>query len=124
MSARNEQTIARFFECWRRSDLEGALSFLSEDARFVPDLKGKSHDGKDAIRALWSVYMTKMQGYDFEERAIVSSDRLLFVERIETINSSKGVELKLPIVGIFEFDDAGLITVWRDYWDTSMAPGH
>ena len=46
------------------------------------------------------------------------------LERIEIVGSGRGGELRLPITGVFHFDDAGKITLWRDYWDTSMAPSH
>lgn len=118
-----EQTIREFLDCWHRSDLEGALSFMSEDARFEPDLKGEVHVGKDALRSLWGQYMGAIKDYEADVRHIATAGNVVFCERVERLTGAKGGMMTLPIVGVFEFDAAGKIAAWRDYWDTSMVPG-
>ncbi|HEX7857334.1 MAG TPA: nuclear transport factor 2 family protein [Sphingobium sp.] len=124
MSETHGALLARFFECWKNSDLDGALAMVEEDAVFEPDLKGTRHQGKNDLRVLWGTYMDLMQSYHCEIVSVLESDRQAMVERVEVIGSSKGVEMRLPLVGVFAISKAGRIASWRDYWDTSMAPAH
>lgn len=124
MAGKYAATLLAFLEGWRRFDLEAVLGFLTEDAVFEPDLKGSRHAGKPAIRAIWGEYMGMMRSYDYELLGLLEGDKMAMLERIEIVGSGRGGELRLPITGVFHFDDAGKITLWRDYWDTSMAPSH
>lgn len=39
-------------------------------------------------------------------------------ERIDHLMNSQGEEIiGVPLAGVFVFDENGLITYWRDYWD-------
>ena len=124
MAGQYKAMLLAFLEGWRRFDLDGVLSFMSEDAVFEPDLKGSRYAGKDAIRAIWGEYMGMMRSYDYELLSLMEGDGIATLERIEIVGSGRGGELRLPIVGVFHINAEGKISLWRDYWDTSMAPAH
>lgn len=116
--------LMSFFDCWKRSDLDGAMAHVADDIVFEPDLKGTRHQGKDALRALWGKYMEMMKSYDYQVVNLLEADDRVMVERLEIVGSSSGGELKLPIVGVFRISPEDKIASWRDYWDTSMAGAH
>lgn len=124
MNGESENLLRRFFDCWTRSDLAGALALVSDDAVFEPDLKGEKHCGHEVLAVLWGDYMTRMQDYHCEVVAVLEKGDLAMIERVETIRLSNGKSISLPILGVFRFSDQGAIAHWRDYWDTSMVPGH
>lgn len=122
MHSGQEQIVLDFIDCWHRLDLEDALSHISPDAVFVPDLKSQPVRGSDAIRELWADYMRRIARYDADILNLAGTGNVVFVERIEHLSMPDGRSMSLPITAVFELDDAGKITAWRDYWDTSMAP--
>jgi limonene-1,2-epoxide hydrolase len=124
MAGRYEQIAIDFMDCWRRFDLEDAVSRISEDCVFTPDIKAEPVVGRAAIRALWAKYMESMKTYSMEVRSVLASDRLVYLERVERVLGSVNGEMALPIVGVYELDAEGKITAWRDYWDTSMVSSH
>jgi hypothetical protein len=44
-------------DCWRRLNLEDALSRLADNAVFQPDCKSAPVVGREAIRTVWAGYM-------------------------------------------------------------------
>lgn len=118
----SEQRIRDFFDCWHRFDLAGALSFIADDCVFRPDPSADPIRGREAIAAKWGKYMELMRTYDCEYVTTLASDRIVFCERLEIVGSSRGFEMRVPIVGVFELDGQGRISAWRDYYDTTHAP--
>lgn len=115
-----EQIVLDFMDCWRRNDLEDAVSRISDGAVFQPDPKAAEVVGRPAIRILWAEYMSRILSYDLEVRHLHGSGGVVFLERIERLTSARGGMI-LPIVGVYELNADGKIKVWRDYWDPAMA---
>lgn len=122
-SAEPGEIVLQMIDAWRRLDLEDAVSYLAEDAVFLPEPKNDPVRGREAIRELWTYYMGLFATYACEVQNILMSDRLVFVERVERIARVDGKELMLPVAAVFELDEAGKIIAWRDYWDPSAANG-
>ena len=116
-------TVGQLLDCWKRSDLDGALAFVADAIVFEPDPKGTRHEGVDAVGALWGKYMTMMTSYDYRIVSALEGDGIAMVEREETVTTARG-EMRLPIMAVFRFDAAGKIVAWRDYWDSAMAGSH
>ena len=121
MATAGENLVREFFDCWHRFDLDGALSHISEECRFRPDPNAETLAGKTAIRAKWAKYIELMRSYDCEYGPVTQAGNIVFCERLEIVGSSRGYEMRVPIVGVFEIDDAGKIAAWRDYYDTASA---
>ena len=117
------QIVLEMLDAWRHLDLDDAMSRVADDIVFAPDLKSKPVRGRDALRSLWGRYMGLFASYDVEVQTMVTSDRLVCMERIERITRIDGQTMLLPVATVFELNTAGKITAWRDYWDTTMAEG-
>lgn len=117
----SEDRINAFLEGWHRRDLDALVAALAPDAVFQPDPKSTPVVGRAAIGALWAKYLETIESYDATVHAMIGDARRVFVERTERMGLSGGRSMTLPIVGIFELNDAGEISAWRDYWDTAMA---
>ena len=115
------EIVLQMIDAWQRLNLEDAMSHLADDAVFLPDPKAEPVRGREAIRALWAYYMGLFSSYACEVQHILTSDRLVFVERVERVARVDGQKVALPGASVFEFDAAGKITAWRDYWDPAMA---
>ncbi len=120
MATDNTQIGLGLLDCWRRLDLEDALSRITDDAVFLADCKSAPVVGHEAIRKVWAGYMQAIKKYEYEVRSALASNDVVIIERLERLGLN-GRELDLPIVAVFEINSAGEITAWRDYWDTSMA---
>jgi limonene-1,2-epoxide hydrolase len=124
MSERNERIVKRVFELLSGSspDFETLMSLFSDDSYYwalapvsplrrgpsaiVEDLKKQfAHGGDLAI----------------VPHAMVSSDRYVVLERTDFVtvpHNRRRAEVR--ICGLFELNDEGQITAWREYWDSEM----
>ena len=115
------EVVLRMIDAWRRLDLDEAVSYLADDAVFLPEAKAEPVRGRSAIGKLWAYYMGLFASYACDVHNILMSDRLVFVERTEHVARVDGQKLVLPVAAVFELDESGKIIAWRDYWDPSMA---
>ena len=123
MSKENEQRVLDFMDCWRTHDLEGLMARIADDAVYTPDLVSQSITGREAIRKEWASYIDRMPWYELVVRNMASTGNLVFFEREERFrfpDDKPMVTNIVRLVGIYEFNDAGLITAFRDYYDTSV----
>lgn len=115
MSTANEQVVIDFFKAFDRLDLEGALSYLSEDC--VHDDKPVGiHQGKEEIRKFFAPQMVEMASFRAELKETLSVGDTVMNERVDWIELQGGKKAALPVMAAFEIK-AGKIAVWRDYYD-------
>lgn len=120
MSTANEQVVIDFFHAFDRLDLEGALSYLTDDC--VHDDKPVGiHRGKDEIRTFFAPQMKDLKSFRAELKDTLSVGDLVMNERVDWIELQGGKKAALPVMGAFEIR-GGKIAVWRDYYD--MASFH
>src|SRR5262245_16352821 len=120
MSTMNEQIVVEFFRAFDRLDLEGALSYLTEDC--VHDDKPVGiHRGKEEIRQFFAPQLKELKRFRAELKETLSVGNLVMNERVDWIELQGGKKAALPVMGAFEIR-AGKIAVWRDYYD--MASFH
>ena len=115
MSTANEQVVVEFFEAFSRKDLEGALSYLTEDC-IHDDKPVGIHQGKEAIRQFFAPQMREMESFRAEMKDTLSIGNMVMNERVDWIELRGGKKASLPVMGAFEIA-AGKIAVWRDYYD-------
>jgi len=123
MNKDHEKFVLDFMDCWRRHDLEGLMSRITDDAVYTPDLVTPPIKGRDAIRKEWAGYIERMPWYELIVRNIVSSDNLVFLEREERFKLPEDKPMAINIialVGVYEFAEDGRICAFRDYYDTSV----
>jgi limonene-1,2-epoxide hydrolase len=120
MSTANEQIVGEFFRAFDRLDLEGALSYLTEDC--VHDDKPVGiHRGKEEIRQFFALQLKDLKSFRAELKETLSVGNMVMNERVDWIELQGGKTAALPVMGAFEIR-AGKIAVWRDYYD--MASFH
>jgi limonene-1,2-epoxide hydrolase len=115
MSTANEQVVVEFFKAFDRLDLEGALSYLTEDC--VHDDKPVGiHQGKEEIRQFFAPQMKELKSFRAELKETLSAGNMVMNERVDWMELQGGKKAALPVMGAFEIK-AGKIAVWRDYYD-------
>jgi limonene-1,2-epoxide hydrolase len=120
MSTTNEQVVVELFSAFDRLDLEGALSYLTENC--VHDDKPVGiHRGKEEIRQFFAPQMKELKSFRAELKETLSVGNIVMNERVDWIELQGGKKAALPVMGAFEIQ-AGKIAVWRDYYD--MASFH
>ena len=124
MTDHHEQMVRGFLDALHVSDPDFAVlteGLLAEDARYVPLLPLRAPvRGRAAIR-------TELERqYDFYTEcrcdiiALASDDRFVFTERVDRVTlRGDGREVVVRVCGVFEFDDRGLVTSWREYYDSA-----
>ena len=121
MGAREEKIVLDFIGAYRDSwpdDLAKALEPLSEDAYYqivVPTIAPVR--GRANIQAEHKLMQDT--GCEDQKHTMISygsSDRVVFTERIDH-SKRNGTWSDVPLVAVFEVNDAGEITAWREYLD-------
>lgn len=121
MGAREEKIVLDFIGAYRESwpaDLGKALEPLSEDAYYqivVPTIAPVR--GRANIQAEHKLMQDT--GCEDQKHTMISygsSDKVVFTERIDH-SKRNGQWSDVPLVAVFEVNDAGEITAWREYLD-------
>lgn len=123
MGKLQEDIVARFMTLWgdgtaeRKPDIDGILAMMSEDAEWQlwvpggPVVKGKAALREEIERQIRIATNNKCNIVN-----VVSNDRMVMQER-----SDFAIILGKPcphqMVAIYELDEAGLISRWREYLD-------
>jgi limonene-1,2-epoxide hydrolase len=118
-----EDFVRSFCAAWgdgsdaSRPDVDKILSMMSEDAEWqlwVPG--GPVIKGKPALREEITRQMEFATNNKCNEVNILSSDTMVMQERSDTAIIF-GRPCPHEMVAIYEFDDNGLIKLWREYLD-------
>jgi limonene-1,2-epoxide hydrolase len=118
-----EDFVRSFCAAWgdgsdaSRPDVDKILSMMSEDAEWqlwVPG--GPVIKGKTALREEITRQMEFATNNKCNEVNILSSDTMVMQERSDTAIIF-GRPCPHQMVAIYEFDDNGLIKLWREYLD-------
>lgn len=122
MGQRQEDFIREFCEAWgqgeREPDIDRIVSMFSEDGHwqlYVPG--GPVIHGRAALRAEIERQMSYVQRPQCSITRILSTDRVVVTERLDHFTKN-GRRARHALMAIFELDEAGLISAWREYFDT------
>jgi len=125
MGMQQEKIIRTFCAAWgdgtatSRPQLETILDMMAEDAvwqLWVPG--GPVIQGKQALCDEITRQMSYVTHNHCVIRNIVSSDNVVMTER-DDYAVSGGKPMPHSMVAVYELDDQGLITAWREYLDTA-----
>ena len=116
-----DRIVRDFCAAWGQSDLDRILSFFTEDAIYH-NIPMEACVGRENIRNLIGGMFSTITSIEFDIRIQVTHGPLVLNERIDTlVMSDKTVEL--PVCGVFELTEEGLIKAWRDYFDAAQFSG-
>jgi len=125
VARQQEEIIRRFCALWgdgsaeMRPQVEEILGMMTEDAQWqlwVPG--GPVIIGKDALRVEIERQMSFSSHNKLNILNIVSSDRVVMTERSDYA-LVRGVPMPHSMVAVYELNDEGLISAWREYLDTA-----
>jgi limonene-1,2-epoxide hydrolase len=121
MGAREEKIVLDFIAAYRDSwpaDLEKALEPLSEDAYYqivVPTI-APVHGRANVLAEHRLMQATGCEDQKHDMISYGSAGNTVFTERVDH-SKRNGKWSKVPLVAVFEVDEAGKITAWREYLD-------
>jgi len=108
--------IGAFGDSWPK-DLDATLGLLAEDVTYqlvVPT--SPPYEGRAAVKDEILGMMKRVPDQNHEMKNVASNGRTVFTERVDhTLINGKWTTL--PIVGVFDVNEAGQITSWREYMD-------
>lgn len=70
----------------------------------------------NATDGYWATFP---EAFEFLIKALSVSENRVYTERIDIVGAN-GITARIPVLGVLEVTD-GVITLWRDYADMSMA---
>ncbi|HEY7150139.1 MAG TPA: nuclear transport factor 2 family protein [Solirubrobacterales bacterium] len=116
MSQENVETVRRLLDAGERDDIPAALACLDPDLEWVA-LRSATEGAYHGHRGYERFVADTRESFEiFEPRFELRdlSDRVLAWGTIRVRGSGSGVEIDVPVGGIFDFRDER-ITRWRDY---------
>jgi len=117
MAVNCEKVVSDLFAAWARLDLDGIMSYFAEDAVWDNVPMNSPAKGQAAIREMTQGFLKDTSNFGAKILKSVHVGNTVFNERVDTIKMKNGKSADIPVAGMFELNDAGKITVWRDYFD-------
>jgi len=128
MGAREEAVVAEFLSHFKHdwpTDLDAPLKLVADDVTYqvVVPLTAVLH-GRDAVKDEWQTMMERVSSQKHDLIAIGSGGRFVFTERVDH-SQMNDHWADIPLTAVFEVNEVGLITAWREYLDAgSVAAQH
>lgn len=114
MSMTPDETVTAFIQALERLDLDAALEYLAEDVLY-DNVPIGSVTGRDEVRNTLGGFFGATE-VDWPVSRQTATGNVVMNERVDRFKLAGGW-LELPVVGVFETNDDGLISLWRDYFD-------
>lgn len=111
-----QQTVEVFIGHWNACDIEAMLALCAEDIVYH-NIPMEPVHGTIAMRAMVEGFLANIESCDWQTHAIAANGNIVLTERTDGFNFKDGRKAAIRVMGTFEFNDAGLITGWRDYFD-------
>jgi limonene-1,2-epoxide hydrolase len=118
MGQREEEMVLAYFDAGVEGDIDKVLSYFAKDCEWSMNQWSEPLRGVDAIRAEWEREQAAFTNLPSECLNIVSTDHLVFSERIDTAHMTAiDRDVRVHIVSVFDLDSEGKIVSERDYFD-------
>jgi limonene-1,2-epoxide hydrolase len=109
------QVIRNFLAAWASGDARALADYFTDDAVVINDAVN-TVKGREAIFEHFKGQLSMITDCDFEVTTIASEGNTVFTERFDRMKIA-GAPVELPVAGVFEVNDEGKLTAWRDYFD-------
>lgn len=109
--------VAAFIAAIERKDLDAAVALLADDVSYE-NVPIDPIVGTAAVRATLDAFLAPTGRVEWPVRRQLVDGNTVINERVDRFEIGGGW-LELPVVGVFEVDTDGRITLWRDYFDMS-----
>ena len=107
--------VTAFIQTLERKDIDAAVLMLSEDVSYE-NVPIQPIVGREAVRTALGAFLNAATRVEWVVSRTVASGNAVVNERVDRFEIN-GKWLDLPVAGVFEVSDDGLITLWRDYFD-------
>jgi limonene-1,2-epoxide hydrolase len=97
-------------------DLQESLGYFTSDATYRVIAWSEPIRGIEAIRSEFERQRSLWSDFRYELLEIATVGGAVLVERIDTVHMA-GKDITIHAVGVFEVDDDGKISDWREYYD-------
>ena len=115
----NTQAVRDFVSAWERCDLDGIVNAVTEDCHYE-NIGYPAIVGREKIREFVQGFVKGATNVTWEVRHIAeTAGGTVLTERVDAFTIGDKT-LSVAVMGVFEFRD-GLISAWRDYFDTKGA---
>ncbi|HBD13199.1 MAG TPA: limonene-1,2-epoxide hydrolase [Porticoccaceae bacterium] len=118
---RNERLTRAFFKAWEQADEEAIVDFFADDAIYH-NMPYKPVEGIANIRKAVAGFLKTGEDMTFDLIKLVVAGDSVVTERVDGW-THKGKRKSLPVLGMLEFNDAGKLTGWREYFDVKTFEG-
>jgi limonene-1,2-epoxide hydrolase len=115
MSDSPETVVRRFFDAFLLSNVDELVGFFSDDAVYIDGPRGV-HRGIEAIRSEFATLAAIVPSTSVDIKTLTTDRSAVMVERGERFEI-EGKPIDHEVVGVFDLNDHGQITRWRDYYD-------
>ena len=109
------ETVDAFLAALVAQDLDAAVALVSDDCEYDNVPMGKNH-GPAEIKALLEPMISACSEVDWIVHRQAAEGNTVFNERLDRFHMPFGW-IEVPVTGVFEIDDSGKISLWRDYFD-------
>lgn len=109
------ETVTSFIEAIERLDIDSACALLAEDVSYE-NVPMKPIAGRDGVRAALGSFLGAASKVEWPVSSQFATGNRVANERVDRFKIGEGW-LEMPVAGFFEVNDAGMITLWRDYFD-------
>jgi limonene-1,2-epoxide hydrolase len=110
-----DETVTEFVRRLVAKDLDGACQLVTADVEYDNVPMGKNY-GPEGIKSVLEAMVAGVGEVEFVVHRQLAVDNVVMNERNDRFEVNGGW-IDLPVAGIFEVNDDGLITLWRDYFD-------
>ncbi len=118
MSAKRE-LVERLISAWKSGDVDGVLNCVCDDVEYHFLVGERPLKGKDWVRRFLEKFGSGMSDIRWRLNNVAENESQLMVEGVDDYVNAKGIRVRTPYMGIFEFRD-GKIHRWRDYADHAL----
>jgi len=109
------ETVTEFIHAIERKDVAAAAALASPSISYE-NMPMQPIAGRDAMVATLEMFLGSADEVDWVIVRQHEVGNVVFNERVDRFRIGDGW-LELPLAGVFEVGEDGLITLWRDYFD-------
>lgn len=109
------ETVHGFIDAITEKRIDDAMALLTEDCEYDNVPMGKNH-GREATKALLEPMIMGCEEVDWPIHREAATGNIVMNERLDRFKMPFGW-IEIPVTGVFEVTNDGLISLWRDYFD-------
>jgi limonene-1,2-epoxide hydrolase len=110
------EVVTEFIRRVGKIDIDGACELLAPNVHYDNVPMEPKYDGPDAVRDVLKAFLGGSPTVEFRVERQTETGNVVMNERVDLFEMG-GKPLSIPVTGVWEVNDAGLITLWRDYFD-------